>query len=173
MDTHEEVHDLMGLLVTRPPAAAPEKRPRLCVEIFARRGNGDVLMVQTFKGRYTLPGGGVRAGERAPEAAQRELREETGLARKMSRILAIDQGGPEGDSLSLVFDGGMLTPDEAASVILPPEGMDELLGFAWIPPERLHQYATAEHTARIAEALLALRAGNRLPALWQGQHAPA
>ncbi|MGZ2360696.1 NUDIX hydrolase [Streptomyces sp. 372A] len=163
----------MGLLATKPPVASPEENPRLCVEILARRGGGDVLMVQTLQGQYTLPGGGVRAGESAPEAARRELREETGVVRKVSRILAIDQSGPEGDCLSLVFDGGMLTPDDAASVTLPPEGMDEILGFAWIPPERLHQYATAEHTARIDEALLALRAGNRLPALWQGHQASA
>lgn len=113
----------------------------------------------------------MRPDETAVEAARRQLREETGLARSISRLLAVDQsevGGP----LTLVFDGGMLMRDEADSVALPSEGMDELVAVGWIPATRMHQYVADGHTDRVAEALLALRAGNRLPMLLGGKHVP-
>lgn len=59
------------------------QRPILAVSAAIIRGNR-VLIVRRARppaeGLYTLPGGGVEAGETLHEAVTREVREETGLA---------------------------------------------------------------------------------------------
>lgn len=159
----QEVHDLVGALSTREPAPPPVG---LRVETLVRRGDRAILTGQTYQQDYRLPGAAVREGESVIEVAQRALREETGLTRKVSRVLAVDQSA----GVTLVFDGGMLMADEADSCALPPEGMDQLVDLGWIPAERMHHYTADGHTDRVAEALLALRAGNRLPMLLHGKH---
>jgi 8-oxo-dGTP diphosphatase len=62
-------------------------RPRVCAAIIK---NDQILMVQhRHDGReyWTLPGGGIEAGETAVEAVIREVREETGLVATVARLL--------------------------------------------------------------------------------------
>ncbi len=60
----------------------PQPYPRAGVSVALFKGEG-VVLVQRGKGIYrgfwSLPGGAIELGETAMEAAQRELREETGL----------------------------------------------------------------------------------------------
>jgi 8-oxo-dGTP diphosphatase len=57
-------------------------RPEICVGAIARR-DGALLLVlrgrQPGRGRWSVPGGRVEAGETLADAVVRELREETGL----------------------------------------------------------------------------------------------
>src|SRR5262245_44594732 len=60
---------------------------RVCAAIIK---NGSILMVRhRHDGRdyWTLPGGGVEPGESPQEAVIREVREETGMTIKVSRLL--------------------------------------------------------------------------------------
>jgi 8-oxo-dGTP diphosphatase len=60
----------------------PQPYPRAAVSVALFRGQ-EVLLVQRGKGAYegswSLPGGAIALGERAKDAAVRELSEETGL----------------------------------------------------------------------------------------------
>lgn len=59
------------------PTGNPVIHERLAVRAVIRE-NGKLLMVETNRGDYKFPGGGVEAGETKEEALLREIREETG-----------------------------------------------------------------------------------------------
>jgi len=58
------------------------ERPRVAVGAVVFKG-GDVLLVQRgqppAEGTWAIPGGSVRIGETLPQAAEREILEETGV----------------------------------------------------------------------------------------------
>ncbi|MGW4373590.1 NUDIX hydrolase [Streptomyces albidoflavus] len=56
----------------------------LCLE------DGRVLLAHHRSGNWTLPGGGVEAGEDPFDAVTRELAEETGLVGVVERLLGVD-----------------------------------------------------------------------------------
>ena len=68
--------------------------PACCVLV--EDGAGGLLFVQRAvepaRGRWTLPGGFMEAGERAEECVARELEEETGLVAESCRILGVSAG---------------------------------------------------------------------------------
>jgi 8-oxo-dGTP diphosphatase len=80
------------------------ERPVLAVGVVLLDGD-EVLLVERARppsaGRWTVPGGGVEAGESMRAAAARELREETGLeatlgpiVEVLERIVADERGRP-------------------------------------------------------------------------------
>lgn len=75
------------------------KAPRIRVNVICPRGD-EILLVRHQKGEKTywlLPGGGVEFGESVTAAAEREMREETGLTVEVDRPIwlseAIDPNG--------------------------------------------------------------------------------
>lgn len=106
--------------------------------------DGDrLLLVRHIRdGRWGTPGGAIEPGESPAEAAQRELREETGLRLSPSSIIAVT-GGPEhvvrypnGDETAYVttlfavpWDGSEVRPDH-----------DEVDAARWIAAEQRHAY---------------------------------
>ncbi|WP_420431421.1 NUDIX hydrolase [Hyphobacterium sp.] len=67
-------------------------RPLACVGVVCRRGN-DVLLVkrgrEPLKGRWSIPGGKMDFGETVREAALRELKEETGVDARITRLIDV------------------------------------------------------------------------------------
>jgi ADP-ribose pyrophosphatase YjhB (NUDIX family) len=74
-------------------------RPLIAVgaDVLVQRSEGEVLLQLRRDGRYwSLPGGALEPEESLEDAAQRELREETGLVAKELRLLTVCSG-PEYD----------------------------------------------------------------------------
>jgi len=73
-----------------------------------------LLVHKTYGNRWDIPGGYVDRGESPAFACERELLEELGISRTVSRLLVHDwaPNGVEGDKILYVFDCGQLGEDE-------------------------------------------------------------
>ena len=83
--------------------------------VFIRRGK-EILLVKQKKGEqvWSLPGGVVEAGESVHQAAVREVREETGFAVLIQRLVGL-YSKPSEESVAVTFEatiiGGDLRPN--------------------------------------------------------------
>ncbi len=73
----------------------PLPAPAPCVGVVCLRGD-EVLLIRRGKppkqGEWSLPGGRIEPGERAMDAALRELREETGVEAEITGLLDVVDG---------------------------------------------------------------------------------
>jgi 8-oxo-dGTP diphosphatase len=86
-----------------------EKRPSLAVDAVILDGDLVVLVRRKnppYRGMWALPGGFVEYGETVEAAAEREVREETGLEVEAGRLLGVysdPKRDPRGHTVSVVF----------------------------------------------------------------------
>lgn len=100
-------------------------RKRMAAACILRSEDGRYLIVEpTYKNCWELPGGVVEPGESPMAAAARELLEELGLDRALGGLLAVDychdEPGAHVEAVHFLFDGGTVTPDDLAQIVLPP-----------------------------------------------------
>lgn len=119
---------------------------------------GRLLLVEpTYKPTWEIPGGQVEPGETPRAACVRELREELGLALEPGRLVVVDWAPRDGvDRVLFVFDGGTLSADQPAAIVLPP---DELASWAFVAQEEVALRTAPWLARRIAAALAARAAG--------------
>lgn len=119
-------------------------------------GDGRVLLVEpTYKDSWEIPGGVVEAGESPYAAVVRELKEELGLLVRPGRLLLTDWMPPRPErteGLMMVFDGGVLMPEQVAQIRLPAE---ELRSWAWCTEREAVARLSGVLARRIAEAVRA------------------
>jgi 8-oxo-dGTP pyrophosphatase MutT (NUDIX family) len=125
--------------------------------VLIRDGDGRILLVQHFEGRWQLPGGAVDPGEGPGEAARRECVEELGVTVELERIVGV-YGGPDH---RFRYSNG----DEVAWVVTifaarildgrPEPGDDEVDAVGWFAPEELDGLPLTIPTRSILDDVLA------------------
>ncbi|MEM2637997.1 MAG: NUDIX hydrolase, partial [Candidatus Hadarchaeales archaeon] len=101
--------------------------PRLAVDAVIKAKNGIVLVRRKnppFRGKWALPGGFVKYGEKVEEALTREVKEETGLEVEIEKLLGVysdPSRDPRGHVVSICFlakvvSGKMRAGSDAAEV---------------------------------------------------------
>lgn len=111
---------------------------------------GRVLLVKpTYKEGWFLPGGVIEHGESPLAACIRECREELGFTPRLTGLVCVDWGPPNGghggaDAVNVFVFGGSVTAEEISGIRLPP---DELSDHAMVTPEQIPELA-APHVAR-------------------------
>lgn len=137
-----------------------------------------VLLVKpTYKEGWQLPGGGVHAGESVADAAARELKKETGLIRRITHFVGLDQvpANPEtgaAEGYNVVCFADTLSDNEARSVSVLAETAHELSECRFVGADDLDDYAFPYQARRIREALSAIKRGQELPLLVYGEPVP-
>lgn len=140
-------------------------RPYLAVSAAIIR-DGKILIVRRARpparGLFTLPGGGVEAGETLHEALMREVREETGLTVEPlalaghREVIARDgEGRAERHFVILAFAARWLAGEVSLN--------EELAEAHWLAPAELSGLATTEGLADIVAAALAIGTGAGRP----------
>lgn len=101
---------------------AKQARKRVGADALLRDELGRILLVDPrYKPDWDLPGGMAEANEPPIDAVRRELREELGVDLRSGQLLCIDWVSPHGpwdDSLSFIFDGGVLSSPEISGLRL-------------------------------------------------------
>ena len=87
-----------------------------------------LIVKPTYKEGWEIPGGAVNDNESPLAACIREVAEELGLERRPLRLLSVDFTGEtkqRTESLSFIFDGGVLSDEEIAAILLPEKELSE------------------------------------------------
>ncbi|MCS7484818.1 NUDIX domain-containing protein [Umezawaea endophytica] len=123
-----------------------------------RDGQGRILfVVPRYKTVLDIPGGITDDNESPKAACQREVSEELGLRLELGRLLVVDwvpRNGVWRDSHQFIFDGGVLTDEEAAAVQVHDE---ELGGLKFLS---LDEAAPQVHPSLLRRLKLALAAAD-------------
>jgi 8-oxo-dGTP diphosphatase len=132
--------------------STPRQRPTAAVGVVCLRGD-EVLMIRRGRaplaGAWSLPGGKIEWGERAGDAALRELREETGVQAELVGLID-------------VVDGLFLRGEAPAHYVLidyaarwisgEPTAGDDAAHAAFVPRAELSRLDLWDETMRIIDA---------------------
>jgi 8-oxo-dGTP diphosphatase len=124
--------------------------------------DGRVLLVDpSYTKGWDYPGGVVEANETPYAGACREIEEELGLVRRLGALLAVDWETPREDvpveGFCVVFDGGVLSDDDIASIRLQA---DELDAFDLCTPAEAVDLLPAYLARRVLAAIEARDSGS-------------
>ena len=130
--------------------------------LFVTDDTGRVLLVKpNYRDHWAIPGGYVDQHENPHTAAERELREELGLALAVGDLLVVDWASPAGPRpralVNFVFDGGRLTDEHTIRVDL-----DELETFRFHDAEQCRRLLPPRVAPRIDAALAARAKGTTI-----------
>ena len=129
---------------------------RIAAAALIRDLDGRFLLVEPiYKPTWLLPGGVVEENEDPRAGCARELREELGLDLTPGPLLVVDwmpRHGIWGDSMQFIFDGGVVTPEQAAGFQLQPS---ELRSCEFVTLERAAELTPPSLARRLAVAVAA------------------
>lgn len=141
---------------------APPRAPVAAAGIVCLRGD-DVVLVRRgtppLEGRWSLPGGRIEWGERAADAALRELKEETGCEAKLVGLVDVVDGllsrsaASEGDGPWAHY---VLIDYAARWVSGEPRAGDDAREARFFAPSEIEALGLWSETLRIIEAARAM-----------------
>ncbi|GII82856.1 NUDIX hydrolase [Sphaerisporangium siamense] len=135
-------------------------RLRAAAGALLRDHEGRVLVVHpVYKDDWDIPGGIVEAGESPVSALLRELQEELGIAPLVGGLACVDwvpPAPPWDAGLMFVFNAGVLTDSQIATLRLQPEELDE---YAFVRPADLDKLLLPGLARRMNAAISAADAG--------------
>jgi 8-oxo-dGTP diphosphatase len=112
--------------------------------LLVRRGN------EPGRGKWSLPGGRIRFGERSEEAALREMREETGLEVRLRRVVDVVDVFWQSERGELL-EHFVIVDFEAEVIGGELRPADDALDARWFSPEELKGLEMTESTRRFLE----------------------
>ncbi|WP_031515453.1 NUDIX domain-containing protein [Streptomyces sp. NRRL F-5123] len=130
-----------------------------------RSADGRVLLVEpNYRETWTLPGGTIESDENETprQAARRESLEEVGLDVEPGALLVMGwttAGPPRPPSVTFLFDGGVLTDEQIASIRVQESELDS---WKLVDPAEVDRYLTP-HGARSVRAAVEGLASGRTP----------
>ena len=117
---------------------------------------GDLLIVKpTYRDDWLIPGGMIEAHESPRQACVREVWEEIGLTRAITRLLCMEyqsRDGSRNENIQFIFDGGVLTHAQIQQIVIPS---DELAQYTFMPYPDALQLLNKKLGRRITHALRA------------------
>ena len=112
--------------------------------VFIARGERILLVRQGYGERYwSLPGGSMEPGESVQEAAVREVKEETGLDVRLTRLVGI-YSKPALDSLAVCFEAQAVGGS-------PLEATNEVVEWRYFPADDLPRPIRPHLHQRVAD----------------------
>ncbi|MBU6371355.1 MAG: NUDIX hydrolase [Alphaproteobacteria bacterium] len=138
-----------------PPApAAPPTRPVPAVGVVCLRG-ADVLLIRRGTpprlGDWSIPGGRIEWGERAADAALRELREETGVTAELAGLLDVVDGVFRSRTDGQVWGHYVLIDYAARWTAGEPAAGDDAAEARFFAPDELADVPLWDETRRIID----------------------
>jgi ADP-ribose pyrophosphatase YjhB (NUDIX family) len=112
--------------------------------LLVRRGN------EPGRGKWSLPGGRIRFGERSEEAALREMREETGLEVRLRRVVDVVDVFWRSE-MGELLEHFVIVDFEAEVIGGELRPADDALDARWFSPEELEGLEMTESTKRFLE----------------------
>lgn len=117
---------------------------------------GKILFVKpSYKEGWEIPGGVVELNESPRKAAEREIKEEIGLDKKISTLLCVDYQDPydiKTESLMFIFDGGILSENDISSIKIDGK---ELVEFKFATTEEMALVLNPVLLKRVEQAIIA------------------
>jgi len=121
------------------------------------RDNDKVLLIRRSrdpgKGKWAIPGGRLRFGEKVKDAAIREIEEETGLKIEITKLIDVvdvftrDSKGKLKEHFVIVdFEGRVIGGELRAS--------SDALEARWVNKSLIHEYELTESTAKFLKQYL-------------------
>ncbi len=134
---------------------SPLPAPVPCVGVVCLRGD-EVLLIRRGTpprlGEWSLPGGRIEPGERAVDAALRELREETGVTAEITGLLDVVDGiFPESARHYVLIDYA------ARWLSGEPTAGDDALEARFVRPDEVEALVRWDETRRVIGLALAAR----------------
>ena len=119
---------------------------------------GQILLVKpTYKETWEVPGGITELDESPRACLEREIKEELGLDISISKLLCLDYVAdlPEkGDSLQMIFDGGILSEKQIKAIKLEAKELSE---YRFFSPDNIDVFFKDKLRFRVQKALEAKR----------------